>query len=380
MLEKSSDWKMREKDIQVFQALLKAGLWEQEIMLSQYSPIDYSVLYQLADDQSVVGLVAAGLEHVTDIKVLKQEALPFLKKVYSLEGRNSSMNQFIEMIVGKMRNVGIYMLLVKGQGIGQCYERPLWRSAGDIDFFFDSNNYQKAKGFLLPLSVSSQLEEEYTLHLGMTIEHWTVELHGTLRCGLSPIIDRGIDDIQRDTFVNGSVRTWRNGNTDIFLPGADNDVLIIFTHVLKHFYKGGIGLRQICDWCRLLWTYQDSIDKSLLEKRLHSMRLISEWKAFAAFAVDYLGMPVKAMPLYDSRSKWACKAERIWKFVLMVGNFGHKRDMSYYEKYPYLVRKTISLARRVGDLWRHAFIFPLDSLRFLPAIVFHGLSSAARGE
>lgn len=105
-----------------------------------------------------------------------------------------------------------------------------------------------------------------------------------------------------------------------------------------------------------------------------------EWKAFAAYAVDYLGMPSEAMPLYDSSSRWSRKASRIHRFILEVGNFGHNRDMSYFERYPYVIRKAISLWRRVTDLCRHALIFPLDSLRFFPAIVFNGLRSAARGE
>lgn len=154
----------------------------------------------------------------------------------------------------------------------------------------------------------------------------------------------------------------------------------MFTHFLNHFYKGGIGLRQICDWSRLLWTYRESLDRGLLESRLQKIGLMTEWKAFGAFAVDYLGMPSEAMPLYSVDAKWKRKAQKICSFVLEVGNFGHNRDMSYYNSKPYLVRKTISLGRRCGDLFRHAMIFPLDSLRFFPNIVFNGLRSTARGE
>ena len=59
-----------------------------------------------------------------------------------------------------------------------------------------------------------------------------------------------------------------------------------------------VGLRQFCDWCRLLWTYRRSINVGLLEARLNEMGLVSVWKAFGAFAVEYLGMPGEAMPLY----------------------------------------------------------------------------------
>lgn len=360
--------------------LLRSGLWEHPVKLLECGNVDFIALYELADEQSVVGLIAAGLEHVVDRKVTKPEAVSFLKKVFSLESRNASMNAFIEKKVLEMRRRGIYSLLVKGQGIAQCYERPLWRSSGDIDFFFDEENYAKAKSFFSKEAEISEPEGVFIKHLAMTVDSWTVELHGTLRSGLSARVDREIDLIQADTFMNGHVRTWRIGDTDVFIPSPDNDVVFIFTHFLKHFYKGGIGLRQVCDWCRLLWIYRGTIDSTLLEGRLKKMRLMSEWKAFAAFAVDTLGMPVDAMPLHDSDCRWSRKASRIQSFILEVGNFGYNRDMSYYQKYPYLVRKMISFGRRCGDLFRHMRIFPLDSLRFFPSIVFQGVRSAVRGE
>jgi hypothetical protein len=214
----------------------------------------------------------------------------------------------------------------------------------------------------------------------MQIRQWDVELHGSLRIGLSPKVDKGLDTLLGECFAEGGYRTAVIGGETVRLPSPDNDALVIFTHYLKHFYIGGIGLRQICDWCRLLWTWRETIDAGLLERRLREMGLTSEWKAFGALAVDYLGMPAEAMPLYDASARWSRKARRICAFILKVGNFGKNRDLSYYGKYPFLIRKSISLAQRLGDLARHALIFPLDSLRFLPSIMYNGLRSAARGE
>lgn len=369
-----------DKNRNAFFALLKAGLWEQSVRLLPYEPLDFDSLYELADEQAVVGLIGAGLEHVEDRKVTKPEAVRFLKKVVSLESRNSEMNSFIEELTEWLRRAGVHALLIKGQGIAQCYARPQWRSSGDIDLLLDLENYEKAKTILSPKAKSVETEVSYNKHLGMTIGSWTVELHGSFRSGLSSRIDRTIDAIQADTFNNGEVRCWHNKETDVYLPSPDNDLVFVFTHILTHFFRGGIGLRQFCDWCRLLWSFRDVIDHSLLEKRLREMRLISEWKTFAAFAVDFLGMPVYAMPFYEQSSKWSKKALIIRSFVLEVGNFGQKRDLSYFKKYPYVVRKAISLHQRCCDLVRHASIFPLDSMRFFFRIVINGLTSAVRGE
>ena len=148
----------------------------------------------------------------------------------------------------------------------------------------------------------------------------------------------------------------------------------------NHFYKGGLDLHHICDWCRLLWTFRETLDVKRIESLIEQMGLLSEWKAFGTFAVDYLGMPVEAMPMFDNTARWKKKAERIKNIVLTVGNMGYNRDMSYYSRYPYLIGNIISFTRRVGDLIRHSRNFLLNSLTFFPGIMLNGLKSAARGE
>lgn len=369
-----------DKNQQAFFALLRAGLWDKEVRLSSHEDIDYSVVYRLSEEQSVIGLVAGGLEHIIDTSVPKKDVMQFIGHTLQLEQQNSAMNYFIGVIVEKMRDAGIHVLLIKGQGVAQCYEKPLWRSCGDVDFFLDADNYEKAKAFLTPLASSIEQERIEAKHLGMTIDPWVVELHGTMHCRLSNRINKGLDIVQRDVFYNGAVRTWQNGNTEITLPSADNDAIYILTHILSHFYQGGIGLRQICDWCRLLWTYRESLNYGLLESRIRKMGLMTVWKAFGAFSVEYLGMPKEAMPFYSTEAKWKRKADRMCSFIIEVGNFGHNRDMSYYSRYPYLQRKVISLGQRFGDLIHHARIFPMDTMHFFPRLMFNGLKSAIKKE
>lgn len=369
-----------ERNQRILFALLQAGLWETEVRLVSYGKIDFETLYRLAEEQSIIGLVAAGLEHVTDMKLAKKDVTRFIASTVQHELRNQSMNRLIESLVEQMYREGISVLLVKGQGVAQCYNRPLWRSCGDVDFLLDEENYVRAKRFLSTIAQHVNSEEPYSRHIGMTVNSWVVELHGTLRCGLSSRTDKVIDRMQEESCCQGNVRIWKNGEIDVLLPGVNNDVLFIFTHFLKHFYRGGLGLRQICDWCRLLWTYQSEVNVELLEDRLRQMGLMSEWKAFASFAVDYLDMPVEAMPLYSNEKRWKRKASLIKAFVMKVGNLGHNRDTSYFKKYPFLIRKTISMEQRIGDLIRHSRIFPLDSVRFFPKIMFDGVRSAVKGE
>ena len=344
---------------QVLLGLVKAGLWERDVELRKYGATDYSQILQLAMEQSVVGLVAAGLERVKDMKVPQEWALQFIGQTLQIEQRNKAMNGFIAELVEKMREAGIYTLLVKGQGVAQCYEKPLWRPSGDVDFLLSEENYKKAKEFLLPLSSGNKNEERYSRHLGMSIGEWYVEIHGTLRTGLSARVDKIVDAVQNNVFYGGKVRSWMNGKTQMFLPAPTEDVFLVFTHFIKHFYKEGMSLRQVCDWCRLLYTYRGELDYGLLESWIRKTGLMSEWQGFAAVAVEYLGMPEDAMPLIKFRDeslefrdrlkdreyrKYKKKAEKIIRFILN-GSHG-----------------------KVKDTWRIGKIFPWHTFKFLPSI------------
>lgn len=355
-----------DKNIQDFFELLRGGLWEKEVRLADYKDIDYSVIMRMAEEQSVTGLITAGLEQVKDVKIPQEWTLQFIGSTLQIEQRNKAMNEFVAKLIELLRKNDVYTLLVKGQGIAQCYEKPLWRASGDVDLLLSDNNYEKAKDILIPLA--SDVEKEFQLlkHIGMTLSGFVVELHGTLRIRLTRRIDREIDKVQNECFYGGEVRSWQNGNTQVFLPGANQDVIFVFTHILQHLFIEGIGLRQICDWCRLLWTYRDVIDKQRLEGHLRAMGLVSEWNVFAALAVQYLGMPETAMPMFGSIVQvFKGKAARLMAFVMETGNFGHNRERSGG------VIKTFG--RRTSDAFKMMRIFPIDAWRMYFGMIRTGL-------
>ena len=379
MFQVNSFVKMNSTLQEVFFLLIRAGLWERPAQPSQREDIDFNALYQLANNQSVVGVIAAGLEQVTDWKVKKDQALQFLKRVYSIECQNAEMNRFIASLFIELQKAGIHALLVKGQGIAQCYERPLWRSAGDVDLLLDSDNYKKAKSFLIPRASSVEKEHKYHMHLGMRIDSWTVELHGTMRSYRLGRVNACIDDIHKDTFQNGRFRVWMNDGVAVGLPAADNDVMFVFIHILHHFFSEGIGLRQICDWCRLLWTYHDEIDLDLLAERLERMRLWSEWNVLSSLGVNYLGMPRETMPFYRESVIIKWKADLMMRHIIRTGNFGHNRDSSYLRTSSYFVRKFISFGRGMLDTFHRLLIFPIDSVAFFSRNTLSSIRALARG-
>jgi len=330
-------------NIKALLSLVRAGLWETDAKLLQFNDIDYSRVLSLAEEQSVIGLVAAGIEHVVDVKVPKAYVLQFVGQTLQLEQRNTAMNTFIGKVVEEMRNADIYTVLVKGQGVAQCYERPLWRSSGDIDFLLSDENYRKAVAFFKERYSNNKNGGDYSKETAFYTDQWMIEVHGSLRTCLSSRLDKEVDNIQRDVFFGGDVRSWDNGGITVFLPSPDNDVFFVFTHFIKHFYKEGMNLRQICDWCRLLWKFRDKIDVALLEKRLKRAGLMDEWRCFATLSVEYLGMPVEAMPLFDEQFK--VKGSKLVGFILKEHS-----------------------GNKFKETWRLVNIFPWKTLSYLPSI------------
>ena len=364
--------------IEAFFALLRAGLWENDVQLAQYGSLDYGEILKISQEQSVVGLVAAGLEHVTDVKVPQAVVLQFVGETLQIEQRNKTMNAFIAEQASILQSKEIEYVLLKGQGIAQCYERPLWRSSGDVDLLLDEKNFCKAQQYLYTIASAYEplLKEEK--HQEFTVGSWIIELHGNQPTHFSHRTDELLAELQEDAFAKSNVRIWDNNGVSIPLLCPDSDVLFVFTHYLKHFFRGGIGLRQICDWCRLLYTYKDSIIFETLHERLIKTKLMTEWLAFLAFAVDWLGMPCDAAPFYEEQKNLKRKANRILDFILLTGNFGHNRERSYYQRYPYIIGKFISLYWRSMDNIRYFFIFPVDSLRVLAWLIRHGFKNLNR--
>ena len=132
------------------------------------------------------------------------------------------------------------------------------------------------------------------------------------------------------------------------MPGIDNDVFFVFTHFIKHLYKEkGVCLRQVCDLCRLIWTYRNDINIQKLESWISKAGVMDEWRAFAELAVNYMGMPVEAMPFYNENINYKRKADKIMDAILDVKEPSRWRAFS-----------------------SNMTIFPVNTICFLSGILF----------
>ena len=353
-----------------FLELVKAGLWgngNPDIRID--GTTDWQEVYRLATEQSVLGLVLAGLEH-SDVKPPKVLLLQWIGEVQMIEQRNKAMNAFVSETIDTLREQDIYALLVKGQGIAQCYEKPLWRPSGDIDFFLSKDNYGKAVSFFKNRYSNYKDGGRYSQEYAFYTDQWMIEVHGSLRTCLSSRIDTVVDTVQKSVFYGGNVRSWDNNGTLVFLPAPTEDVFLVFTHFIKHFYKEGMSLRQVCDWCRLLWTYRESLNYGNLELWITKCGLMGEWKAFYNLASRYLSMPdlglrltgVESATSRHSSNKFGSAHDSIADFMVCDSRYDKKA-----EKLMEFILGGYS-GNKIKDTLQIAKIFPWKALRYSPSI------------
>lgn len=108
-----------------FFELLKAGLWgEGNLDMRIDGTTDWNYLYQLAQEQSVQGIVLRGLEELRakgiELSVPKVLLLQWIGEVQMIEQRNKEMNVFVADLIEKLRKEDVYAILVKGQ-IGRAH-------------------------------------------------------------------------------------------------------------------------------------------------------------------------------------------------------------------------------------------------------------------
>lgn len=89
------------------------------------------------------------------------------------------------------------------------------------------------------------------------------------------------------------------------------------------------------------------VERKTFNPSIARIRQLIVLQFFVAFAIEDLGMPANAKPLYDSSPRRHRKASRINAYILEVGSSGHNRAPSYTHRTTYLSRKTLSFRYRL---------------------------------
>ena len=357
----------------LFFEILQNGLWGKPI---EAVPTRNDMLHvvKLALSQTVLGIV--GNVIITDKTLssyLTERELAYLRKlVMSVVSVSYTWNCSVRNIFMEMHDNGVEPILLKGQGIAQYYPNPDFRQCGDIDLYVGKQYFEKACEVVKALATENDMatvkhtKKHFHIYLGKV----PIELHLYSDVYYPKRLDRIYQEIS-DAGISVAPVEVELAGYPVKTPSVNFNVFYIFNHLWHHFIADGVGLRQICDLCVLLHRFHGQIDHDYLQNVLERMGLLKQWKIFGSIAVDKLGLPVEEYPFYDK--KYSRLKEKVFRLVMLEGNFGHENMKTHNRPNGYLRGKLYSLAFRAKRNMRVLFLFPKDSLRHIGRVINKGV-------
>lgn len=246
----------------------------------------------------------------------RNEIRTLLRKYFM---RNLRINRQHTAIHRIMTENGIPYCILKGAASAFYYPDPFQRAMGDVDFFVNERDHERAEklllanGFLIP----DQVKDYHTVFVKDSCKF---EMHKELS-GI-PKGEMG-DRIRacRETLTEDAILT--SGADAVFLrPSPFHHGLILLLHTQLHLFNEGIGLRHLCDWAVFVNSMTDEAFRETFEKPLRSLGM---WRFACILGLAShigLGLPYRSwMGDPEADRELACS---ILLDFLEGGNFGVK--------------------------------------------------------
>ena len=361
----------------LFLSLLRCALWgsEQDVDVVNFSRKDLGSVVKMAKSQTVLGLIAHELMTRKEFADLlgsdSRERLTMMVQENFFTYQR--LNAVLLTIVLELRKHGIDPILLKGQGISKYYPIPELRQCGDIDIYVEQENFEKACDVIGAMSTPEDHQGDIPSlkHYHTRIGHAFIEIHRYTDVYWPKRYDRVYQEIS-DAGMHSDPVPLDFGGVPVLSPSVDFNVFFIFNHFWHHFIADGVGLRQMCDWVRLLHANHGKINLDYLSDVLCKMKLMKEWQVFGYIAVNTLGLPADEMPFYDPKYKKV--AEKVLELIMLEGNFGKENMKEYKRPKGYVAGKWYSFKKRFGRNFRVLRIFPKESMRHMAKVIFVGLA------
>ncbi len=290
----------------------------------------YEDLMKLAEEQTVVGLVAQGL--MTSGVKMDADDVPLMYGAQQLiRRRNGEIDEAVVTLCRRMAEAGIRIVVMKGQTLAVHYPDPGLRQSGDIDFYCHPEDWEKAMGYIKESLNQKVNDNNSQKHVEFKMGDIQYEMHCMLTEFACPAHQKYWDRVVVPLIWEGHSMVGIAGD-DIPTLSATYNVLYTFIHIFYHLIYEGIGLRQFCDLAMVLEAErrkrekedgaEDMMDVDVLERHLEGIGLKKAFMSVGAVLVEHIGLSEEAFPfvLCDEDKK---RGEVLLENVFERGNFGH---------------------------------------------------------
>ena len=308
-----------DKTLQALFALLQAGLWGRfdEVGVSAFplSAGEWERVFTLARQQTVTGIAFRGLDF------LPEEAAPpmgimakWMAHADRIEQSNRVMNETVAKLYGHFASAGVEAVLQKGQGVAAMYPEPLLRECGDIDLYFPGHD-----GVSDPLAGidGAVRERQPDDSWSYVVDGIIVEHHTDLLDIQSPRAKRYVRKLIQE---KGFDKVMTGDGVEVLVPVPEVNLLLLSSHILKHAFGVGIGLRQFCDYAVARRYYEGRVNVEEM-REIWRMTGLEKWQGLLeGFVTGCLGE--RCHSERSEESLYKKKTGVLLDIVLKGGNFG----------------------------------------------------------
>ena len=278
---------------------------------------DWKVLYVIAKKQALTGVLFHG------IKQLPKELAPDAGLLMRWMGMTQKIRQqniqlFLDSakVCKKFKQVGFRNCILKGQGNALLYPDPYMRTSGDIDIYLNGGR-NRVMQYINKVCPNQVMRYH---HVDFPVMKTAIEVHFTPSYMFFPVHNlrmqkwfKEVMDLQCSNVV-----TLPDGYGEITMPTTSFNVIYILSHLYRHVFTEGIGLRQLIDYYYVLNKEELLVIRDTLQRELKHLGL---WKFAGAVMYvlhETLGLPEEKMiaPIDVNEGRFLL-AE-----IMQGGNFG----------------------------------------------------------
>ena len=219
--------------------------------------VDWKELYAIAQKQALLGVLFYGIQRLPKELAPEQKLLmQWMVMAEMIRKQNIRLFQDSVKVCKNFENEGFANCILKGQGNALLYPDPYMRTPGDIDIYL-SGGRRKIMKYVDQVCPNQVMRYH---HVDFPVMKTAIEVHFTPSYMFCPIHNRRMQKWFEE--VMGEQCNHRvslpDGYGEIHVPQVSFNVIYILSHLYRHIFTEGIGLRQlldyyyvVCDFCKV---------------------------------------------------------------------------------------------------------------------------------
>ena len=282
---------------------------------------DWKELYAIAQKQALLGVLFHGIQRLSKELAPEQKLLmQWMVMAEMIRKQNIRLFQDSVKVCQNFENEGFANCILKGQGNALLYPDPYMRTPGDIDIYLAGGRKRVMK--YVNKVCPNQVMRYH--HVDFPVMKTAIEVHFTPSYMFFPVHNSRMQKWFKE--VMGEQCNHRvslpDGYGEIHVPQVSFNVIYILSHLHRHIFTEGIGLRQLLDYYYVLISNDLLLIRDRVQKDLKHLGL---WKfaqavMFVMKEVFWLSEDRMIAPMDEKEGRFLL-AE-----IMRGGNFGQYDD------------------------------------------------------